>query len=201
MIDGERPVRFAGVRGNAVLLAQHFVGAVLGDGTVAVDATMGNGHDTVYLAGKVGDGGRVYSFDIQPEALRITKENLRQSGLQERVKLIRDGHESMDRHLEEAVDAFLFNLGYLPGGDHNVTTKPDTTVAALHAALAALKPGGRIGIVVYTGHPGAEEESRAALELASRLDPGEFGVIKVQFANRPERAPFLILIEKVVATK
>lgn len=193
------PTRFAGVMGNAVLLAQNFVAEILNDGCLAVDATSGNGNDTLFLAGRVGISGKVYSFDIQPAALDVTGTRLKEAGLQNRVVLIRAGHESMDLHLTEPVDAFLFNLGYLPGGNHAVFTRPDTTVTALNTAVKLLKPGGRIAVVVYTGHNGALDEGRAVQNMAGSLDPRVFGVLKVQFANRPEHAPYLILIERAVA--
>jgi len=195
----DQPTRFAGVKGNAVLLAQNFVAEVLHDGCLAVDATSGNGNDTLFLAGRVGASGKVYSFDIQPAALDVTGTRLKEAGLQDRVVLIRAGHESMDLHLTEPVNAFLFNLGYLPGGNHAVSTRPDTTVTALNTAVKLLKPGGRMAVVVYTGHSGALDESRAVQNMAGSLDPLVFGVLKVQFANRPEHAPYLILIERAVA--
>ncbi|HBX24384.1 MAG TPA: methyltransferase domain-containing protein [Desulfotomaculum sp.] len=193
------PTRFAGVKGNAVLLAQNFVAAVLHDGCLAVDATAGNGNDTLFLAGRVGTGGKVYAFDIQSAALDVTGTRLKEAGLQDRVVLIRAGHEAMALHLTEPVDAFLFNLGYLPGGDHALFTRPDTTVTALNTAVELLKPGGRIAVVVYTGHSGALDESRAVQNMTSSLNPQVFGVLKVQFANRAEHAPYLILIERAIA--
>ncbi|WP_347487559.1 class I SAM-dependent methyltransferase [Desulfoscipio sp. XC116] len=197
----KRPVNFAGVRGNAVLLAQQFVGEVLHKGCVAVDATAGNGYDTLFLANIVGESGRVYAFDIQQAALDITARRLKQFGLENNVKLIHDGHENMNLHIDSPVDACTFNLGYLPGGDHNSITGPSTTVKALQIALDLLKPGGRISLVVYTGHPGAGEESRAVEEMAAQLNPSLFGVLKVTFINRSLSAPFLIFIERVKKEK
>ena len=192
------PLRFSGFKGNAVLLAQKFVGEILHDGCVAVDATMGNGHDTVFMAQKVGPAGKVYAFDIQQPALEATARRLEQSGLAKRAALFLEDHASMRHHLKEPVDCFIFNLGYLPGGNQGITTQTSTTLAALNTALALLKPGGRISLVVYTGHPGAKEESSAVEETVRRLDPRVYGVLQVMFANRPHWAPFLILIEKVV---
>ncbi|MCG8401756.1 MAG: methyltransferase domain-containing protein [Firmicutes bacterium] len=192
------PFRFSGVKGNAVLLAQKFVGEILHDGCVAVDATMGNGHDTVFMAQKVGPAGKVYAFDIQQAALDATARKLKQSGLAKRAALFLESHASMRNYLKGPADCFIFNLGYLPGGNHGIITQADTTLAALNTALDLLKPGGRISMVVYTGHPGAEEESSAVEETVRRLDPRVYGVLQVMFANRPHWAPFLILIEKAV---
>ncbi len=193
----KRPVNFANVRGNAVLLGQQFVGDVLHKGCVAVDATAGNGYDTLFLANLVGEKGRVYAFDIQQSALDVTARRLTQFGLDNNVQLIHDGHEKMDLYINSPVDAFMFNLGYLPGGDHDKITRSPTTTRALQIALNLLKPGGRISLVVYTGHSGAGEESRAVDEMAAKLDPRLFGVLKVAFVNRSVSAPFLIYIERV----
>ncbi|MBF7082082.1 class I SAM-dependent methyltransferase [Desulfallas sp. Bu1-1] len=193
----ELPVQFAGVRGNAVLLAQKFLGEILREGSVAVDATAGNGKDTLFLAGAVGNSGKVYAFDIQREALESTAILLKESGLDQRVELIHAGHEHMERYINRPVDGFIFNLGYLPGGDHGITTRPETTLQAVNAAFNLLKPGGRISMVVYTGHRGAGEESRAVEQMAAGLNPKLFGALKVSFLNRPASAPYLVLIERV----
>lgn len=190
-------VHFAGVRGNAVLLAQHFIAEVLRKGSVAVDGTAGNGYDTLFLANIVGDSGKVYAFDIQPEALNTTASRLNQFGLDKNVNLINDGHQNMDHYLTSPVDCFIFNLGYLPGGDHSKMTRSETTLEALNIAVNLLKPGGRISIVVYTSHHGAGKESQCVEEMAAQLDPKVFGVLKVTFANRSTSAPFLIFIERV----
>ncbi|KAF1086521.1 cobalt-precorrin-6Y C(15)-methyltransferase [Sporotomaculum syntrophicum] len=193
----KRPVNFANVRGNAVLLGQQFVGEVLHKGCVAVDATAGNGYDTLYLANLVGISGKVYAFDVQQAALDVTARRLTQFGLDKNVQLIHDGHEKMDMYINTPVDAFIFNLGYLPGGDHDIITRSQTTTRALQIALELLKPGGRISLVVYTGHCGAGEESRAVEEMAAGLNPLVFGVLKVAFINKSVAAPFLIFIERV----
>ncbi len=193
----KRSVNFANVRGNAVLLGQQFVGEVLHKGCVAVDATAGNGYDTLFLANLVGESGRVYAFDIQQAALDVTARRLTQFGLENNVQMIHDGHEKMDLYIDFPVDVFMFNLGYLPGGDHDKITRLHTTTRAMKIALNLLKPGGRISLVVYTGHSGAVEESRAVEEMAAKLNPRLFGVLKVAFINRSVSAPFLIFIERV----
>ena len=193
----KRSVSFANVRGNAVLLGQQFVGEVLHKGCVAVDATAGNGYDSLFLASLVGENGIVYAFDIQQAALDVTARRLTEFGLEKNVRLIYDGHEKMDLYINTSIDACIFNLGYLPGGRHNKITRSQTTTKALQMALQLLKPGGRISLAVYTGHSGAGEESRAVEGMAAKLDPLVFGVLKVAFINKSAAAPFLIFIERV----
>ncbi|MDK2889326.1 MAG: hypothetical protein PWP72_2204 [Thermoanaerobacter sp.] len=185
--------------GSAVHLAQLLVSGAVRDGGTAVDATAGNGKDTLFLARLVGPDGQVYAFDIQEKALETTRALLEEAGLAERVTLINAGHEEMERLVPGPVDAVIFNLGYLPGGDHALITHAGTTVRALRSALNLLRPGGRTGLVVYTGHPGGREECDRVEELASSLDGKLYRVIKISFINRAAHAPVVIVIEKAGA--
>ena len=96
-------------------LQKKFILEHLGEGDCAVDFTMGNGHDTVFLSKTVGRDGRVYAFDIQEEALVSTERNLKRSGCPENWKLIKASHDLADRYVKEKIKAGMFNLGYLPG--------------------------------------------------------------------------------------
>ncbi|MCL6634507.1 MAG: methyltransferase domain-containing protein [Peptococcaceae bacterium] len=185
--------------GSAVHLVHLLIAEVLGEGGTAVDATAGNGRDTLFLARLVGPAGRVYAFDVQERALRTTRALLEEAGLAGRVTLVKAGHEEMERLVPGPVDAVVFNLGYLPGGDHALVTRPDTTVRALRSALNLLRPGGRAGLVVYTGHPGGREECRRVEELASRLDGSLYRAIRINFLNRAVHAPVVIVIDKAGA--
>lgn len=181
---------------SAVHLVQLFITQVVRSGGTAIDATTGRGHDTQFLAGLVGSEGRVYAFDTQADALQSTSLLLEEAGLADRVTLIEDSHEEMKKYVPGPADAVIFNLGYLPGGDHSCVTKPDTTVRALHTALDLLRPGGRIGLVIYTGHPGGAEECEAVEKAAACLDGAHFNVIKIVVLNRSAGAPVIIVIEK-----
>ena len=195
------PVHFTGVYHNAVLLAHKFLAEVMQEGCHAVDATAGNGNDTLFLANCVGQKGKVYSFDIQRAAIARTAALLKENGLLERVQLIQDSHEHMEKYIEKAPRAIIFNLGYLPGGDHTMTTKPETTSKAVEEALTNLEPGGRISIVTYTGHTGAAEESRVLEEMAAGLNPKNYGVLKLSFINLSAQAPYLVLVERKVTNE
>lgn len=168
----------------------------INEGDVVVDATMGNGYDTKYLAEKVGDVGFVYSFDIQEAAIKSTRKKLEKSNLINRVNLILDGHENMDKYVKEEVSCVLFNLGYLPRADHNVITKPNTTIKAIEHSLKLLKPHGIISIAIYTGHEGGMEEKNSVYDFVKNLDQNEFNVLESGFINQINNPPQLILIEK-----
>ncbi|MBE3587972.1 MAG: class I SAM-dependent methyltransferase [Thermoanaerobacteraceae bacterium] len=181
---------------SATAWAQAFIAPVLIPGSVAVDATAGKGLDTEFLARGVGAAGRVFAFDIQPGALEITRQRLAAAGLLERVTLLHRDHAAMAAHVPPPVNAVMFNLGYLPGGDHRIVTRPGTTLRALQDALALLAPKGRLSLVVYTGHPGARQEQETLEEYAAHLPPREFTVLRLAFWNRSSRAPVVILVEK-----
>ncbi|MBE3584678.1 MULTISPECIES: class I SAM-dependent methyltransferase [Desulfofundulus] len=186
---------------SAVQWAQSFISPVLVPGCLAVDATAGNGQDTLFLARGVGEQGRVFAFDIQARALEKTREQLAGAGLLDRVTLLAVDHREMSAYVPGGVKAVMFNLGYLPGGDHRIITRPDSTLEALEAALSLLAAGGRISLVVYTGHPGAMEELKAVEDFTRDLSPHQYAVVRLSFWNRSSRAPVVILLEKAGAGK
>jgi predicted methyltransferase len=176
----------------AVAAAQRSLTAVLRPADLAVDATAGNGHDTVFLARAVGPAGRVVAVDKQAEAVARSGERLRQAGLAQRVSLRTGGHEALGELVPSGwagrVRAVVFNLGYLPGGEGPVITGPRTTLAALEAALYLLAPGGRLAVVAYPGHAGGEAEALAVSGWARAL-PGRGLRAVAAGAARPERSP------------
>jgi predicted methyltransferase len=144
--------------------AHTLVADVISAGDIAVDATAGNGHDTIFLARCVGPRGRVFSFDVQRQALAATEAavNTLDPVLACRVELILDDHAILAARLPPAmrgrVAAIMFNLGYLPGGDKQVTTRVESTLAAVHAGAQLLRPGGLITVVGYVGHASGRQE-------------------------------------------
>ncbi len=173
-----------------------FIESVINEGDIVIDATMGNGYDTKYLAEKVGESGYVYSFDIQEQAIKSTQKKIEKSNLENRVKLILDGHQNIENYVKEQVSCVLFNLGYLPRADHNIITKPDTTLKALKSSLKLLKPHGIVSLAIYTGHEGGNDEKDTVLEFVKSLDQSEFNVLESKFINQINNPPQLILIEK-----
>lgn len=177
-----------------LVMARELVGSCLKPGFAAVDATCGNGHDTVYLAECVGPGGVVYAFDVQEQAIAGTKKRLADAGLLDRVKLLHGSHGDEHRWPAAGIGAVMFNLGYLPGGDHTLVTQPDSTVAALRAAAARLNRGGMITLVIYTGHPGGYEEFAAVRQYAASLPQENFTVLEYRTINQINDPPSLLAI-------
>ena len=166
------------------------------DGDTAVDATCGNGMDTIALAAAVGKNGTVYAFDIQEDALIRTEERLLSYGYTN-TKLILKSFETMDQHIpENTADAVIFNLGYLPGGDHSITTKTETTMPGLDTALKVIRPGGIVTIVMYDGHEEGLREKKSIISWAETLDSGKYHVAYVSLINQKNHPPEIIWITK-----
>jgi predicted methyltransferase len=166
-------------------------------GDLVVDATCGNGQDTLLLAELVGSSGRVLGFDIQEAALERTLTSVAAAGFSERVTLVHGGHERLAEYINEPVQAVVFNLGYLPSGNQEIATRGATTAAALAQAAVLLSSGGVIMIAVYTGHAGGMEEWETVREWGAGLSPRQFNVWQSRQLNRPETAPFMVLVEKI----
>lgn len=177
-------------------LAQQQVAQVLREGDTAVDATAGNGRDTLFLARQVGSRGHVYAFDIQQAALQKTAVLLSQNDLARRVTLIHAGHETMAAHIGGPAAAVMFNLGYLPGGAHTIVTRPESTRCALAVSLELLRPGGLISLVLYPGHPQGEKEKTVILDYCRDLDGAACGVIHTRLLNRSGAPPELLVVKK-----
>ncbi len=180
---------------NAVELSHFYLKNMIKPGAFAVDATCGNGGDTAFLASLVGDSGEVWAFDIQKEALEHTKDRLEQEHSANCVRLILDGHENMDKYLgEQKADAFVFNLGYLPGGDHSIHTKAETTISALQTAVACMSPTGIICISIYHGKDSGFTERDAVLDYLKTLDSHKYNVILHEYSNKPNFPPIFALV-------
>lgn len=169
---------------------------VVQKGEVAIDATCGNGNDTLFLSKLVGEKGHIYAFDIQKQAIENTKKMLEEHG-QYHVTYVQDSHVYIDQYVkEEAIGGAIFNLGYLPRSDKTIITKPDSTILALEKILAKLKKGGLCVLVIYSGHPGGKEEKDAVLSYATHLDQRNYTVLQYRFINMVNDPPFTIAIYK-----
>lgn len=176
--------------------ARQLLKEVIPEGGTAIDATAGNGHDTLFLARCAGTAGKVYSFDVQKAAVDKTAEKLQLADL--RAEVIQDGHEKAASYIkEEKIDAAVFNLGYLPGSDKTITTSAATTIQAIDSLLMKLKPGGRIVLVVYYGHAAGEIEKETLLPYAASLPQEQVKVLRYEFINQRNNPPFILALEKL----
>lgn len=176
--------------------AKHLLSETVIPGEIAIDATAGNGNDSLFLAELVGDNGHVYAFDIQQAALESTAKRLGE--LTNRVSLILDSHANVKQYVNREIGGAMFNLGYLPySKDLSIVTKPETTIKAIHTMLGLLKKGGIISVSVYDGHEGGKEERDALLNYVKDLHQGDVHVIRYELLNQRNNPPFLIALEKM----
>ncbi len=181
---------------SARYIAREYMEKMLCEGSTAVDATMGNGHDTEALALLVGESGRVYAFDVQAAAVQATRERLDAAGLLGRVTLFQESHARMAGLVPEKPDLIVFNLGWLPGGDKTVTTLLSSTEEAVSQALSLIRPGGMVLICCYPGHPEGRRELKFLEELFSSLPPQQFNCLEHTFLNAGPDAPRCFVIQK-----
>lgn len=166
-------------------------------GGLYIDATMGNGNDTLMLCELVGESGEVFAFDIQEKAVEATRNLLEKQHITTNCHLILDGHENMDNYIQEATaDVICFNFGYLPGGDHEIATKASTSLMAIRKGLKLLKPGGMMSLCVYSGGDTGFEERDCILNYLKELPAREYTVIVNQYFNRKNNPPMPIFIFK-----
>lgn len=168
-------------------------------GDVAIDATAGNGQDTLFLAKCVGTTGRVFAFDLQPSAIERTEARLESAGVNHATLLQRCHSElaaAIPSEHHGHVAAVMFNLGYLPGGDRALVTRPETTCAALSQTLELLRPAGAVSILVYPGHPGGEVEAAAVAQWLSQLPTSRYATQTLSSQTEAATAPQLHVVQK-----
>ena len=156
----------------------------------AVDATCGNGHDTLWLAERFA---RVYGFDIQESAIESTRARLKEEGV-ENVELIHDSHAKMADYIKERPRVIVFNLGYLPGGDKSITTLRETTLPAIRDAISLMDKDAILNIAVYPGHKEGDAEGQMILDYLAGISRHRVCATLVKIVNSPT-SPFFIVVE------
>lgn len=179
--------------------AHNSIAAVIRPGDTAIDATVGNGTDTLFLAHCVGSSGLVYGFDIQPGAIAVAHNRLREAGLLNRTRLVLGSHADLEEKLasehRRRIKAVMFNLGYLPRGNKTLTTQPESTRIALESACRNLSAGGRISVLCYTAHPGGQLETERVRDWLISL-PEDFRSTVYRPEDTLKAAPELFVIDK-----
>lgn len=175
--------------GNSISkLAQDIIKNYCSNFKVAIDATLGNGHDTDFLSSIFN---KVYSFDIQKCAVENYKSRENHN-----VIAINSSHAHIDKYVQENVDCVMYNLGYLPGGDKSITTKVDSTLESLEFSLKLLNSGGIITLCIYWGHQEGKKEKESILNFVEKLSKKDFSVMMHSYLNRSNEPPILLIIEK-----
>ena len=180
-----------------VELAHSKVKNILQPGDFCIDATAGNGNDTLFLAKNIAPDGMVYAIDIQKTALDATVVRLKKHGFLNLLKICHGSHEKMGDFLNNQhkgkVATVMFNLGYLPCSNHNIITKPETSIEAISEAYKIIRPGGLLTILCYRGHHGGKEETNAVLKLCKK---NKWGIERIEKRENPD-SPVLIIIQKI----
>ena len=184
-----------------VMMARGFWKEVVSYDDVVVDATCGNGKDSVELLKLLRrEGGKkLVCVDVQEEAVQNTKGLLQDEWKGDvDIEYYQQSHETFPESLKQSTVALVvYNLGYLPGGDDGTITRPDATIKSLDAAIALLRPLGMISLMLYEGHEGGKEEKERILEWARQLDSAMWNACHFDWSNR-QKAPSLLLIRKMM---
>ncbi|WP_321401396.1 class I SAM-dependent methyltransferase [Maridesulfovibrio sp.] len=189
------------ISNNILSFAKSVICEVVEPGCIGVDATVGNGYDTVFLSEMAGSEGRVFGFDVQEQAVKQTEERLNEECLPQNWTIFHSGHENMleliPAEFHGLVNVVMFNLGFLPGSDKTVITKSETTLAAIKASLEILAKGGMLCIAIYAGHPGGDEEDLAVREYCTGLDYHAYRVIQSEMVNKPGYPIRILFVTKL----
>lgn len=182
---------------NTLTLAHDFVARHVQPGDFCIDATAGRGRDTLFLCDLVGGHGHVLALDIQPQAVESTRKLLLQEGVADCAQVVLDSHSNVDTYAAPgSVDCIMFNFGWLPGGDHTVSTNPESSLPALEKALTLLRPGGVMSLCIYYGGDSGYAERDALLAYLPTIDSEVYTVIVGTFANRGGDPPIPVFIIK-----
>ncbi len=176
--------------------AHFIVAGMVEPGDTVVDATCGNGHDTLFLAELVGKTGKVIGFDIQPIAIDSTHKQLKTKGYENWVSLYQESHANIDAHVQEPIKVCMFNLGYLPNSDRDIITESESTISAMRHVMELVMPGGLISIVAYKSHPGGLSEFQALQAFLNSLEEKQFKVSQYEMVNSKALSPSAFFIWK-----
>ena len=174
--------------GNISDLSHHIIKDFVSNKEIAIDATLGNGYDSDFLSEIFT---KVYSFDIQEDACnRYKSKNIHN------VEVINDSHHLFKNYINENVDCIMYNLGFLPGGNKEITTLHTTSLESIQVGLDILNSGGIMSICIYRGHNEGKIEETCILEFLRKLPKNKFGVMSHSYLNRQEISPLMVIIEK-----
>lgn len=180
--------------------AHQFILKHLQRGDISIDATVGNGYDTLFLASHVGEQGKVFGFDIQQQAILSTQSKIDNEPLLINCTLFNTSHCDMTNQIPKQyhgrIKVIMFNLGYLPGSDKSVITQASSTLIALNSAANLLILGGIITIMAYPGHSGGDKETEDIKAWCKQLDPEKFSINQINSSEKIT-APILFTLLKI----
>ncbi len=185
---------------NIVELSHEKALEFIGTGDIVIDATIGNGYDTCFLAESVGAEGHVFGFDLQKQAIVSTRSLMQHAGMLDRLTLFHAGHEKMHtllpRKYHQKIKGVFFNLGYLPGSNKSIVTNPESTIKALELAWQLIAIKGIISVVYYTAHRGGLAEAIAVKAWVKNKADGQQKNIYLDYPKSFNNGPGIVVIAK-----
>ncbi len=179
---------------NVIELWQLMFKNIINESFVCIDATIGNGNDSLFLLNQ--NIKFLYGFDIQEIAINNTN-NLLKNNNYNNYQLINDSHEFFNKYINTKVDLIVFNFGYLPKGDKNITTTKNKSYKAIKEGLKLLNKNGFIILVFYPGHQNGLDEAKYIKAKLKKYNQKEYSIIMHNFINQINNPPFLITIQKL----
>lgn len=173
--------------------ARKLIDTYIEQGATVIDATCGNGNDTLYLAQQLQGTGVIHAFDIQQSAINNTKEK---TAAFNNIQYHLDGHQNVLDYVDSPVRLSIFNLGYLPKGDKSIVTLPQTTIQAIERIFSILEKEGIIILVIYPGHAEGQIEKEVVLNYLQQFNQEDAHIFKYEFINQKNNPPFICAIEK-----
>ena len=183
---------------NVVEIANNYINQIVKEGSITVDATCGNGHDTLHLSSLVGESGKVYGFDIQQKAVENTLTLLKDSAKYKNYEVHCCSHENVLSYVNEKIDFAVFNLGYLPNADKSIVTKASSTIKCLEDIISHLsKKNTVIMLLAYLKHDNSMEYKEVKTYL-NELDVKKYNVVEICHFARHEDSPKILIVESLV---
>ncbi len=179
---------------NACSISKVLINGIVKPGDIVVDATLGAGHDSLFLSELIGSTGKIYAFDLQEQAINSAKQTLENANCA--IEYINDSHANIVKHLKDPIKLAIFNLGYLPGSNKAITTTAESTVAAVDSLLNLLEKDGVVVLVIYRGHDEGKREHEAIFAYTRKLPQNAYNVAYTDFINQKNNPPVLLTIQK-----
>lgn len=179
---------------NVINLVHQSILPAVQQAEIIVDATAGNGGDTLFLAQNMKKSCQLYAFDIQAEAIEHTKQRTKEFASQ--ITYLQQNHEKIDCYVDQSIDVAMFNLGYLPGAAHDAVTTHESTLKAVKCVLAKLSLQGICAIMVYPGHPEGKVEAVCLTDFLKSLPNKDYTVGCYRLCNHCPEAPYGFIMER-----
>lgn len=182
---------------NAVTMSHMILEPYVAQAKIIIDMTCGNGYDTLFLAKHMTTQAMLYAFDIQPCAVEAAKKRVEMALLSEKHVIYQCGsHDELAANVDRPLDIVVFNLGYLPSGDHHIHTKSEITIKAVKICLNKLAINGIIMLAAYPGTPAGKIEAEAVRSFVTTLPQRAFDVSTWQPINQIHYPPVLYMVQK-----